>query len=141
MTAATVSVALVGGCCAPNRYKPTGFLFQDDGSTYSQTGNKIVAIADKPLVQNLAVNGWYMKKFVDDHAMNLTIIPSIHHSDKQSIFFEIVAFDRAMMVNYQFFDYQNKHIGNHSSGLLRNMKTIPDITLPRYTRVIVCVYL
>lgn len=137
LTAAKVSVALVGGCCAPNRYKHTGFLFQDDGSTYSTTGHKMVAIADRPLVQNLTVTGWYMKKFVDDHAMNLTIIPSVHHPDKQSILFEIAAFDRAMMINYQFFDYQNKHIGNYSSGVLRNVKTIPDITLPRYTRSIV----
>ncbi|CAO0801108.1 unnamed protein product [Mucor circinelloides] len=137
LTAAKVSVALVGGCCAPNRYKPTGFLFQDDGSTYSTSGNKIVAIADRPLIQNLTVTGWYMKKFVDDHAMNLTLIPSVHHPDKQSILFEITAFDRAMMVNYQFFDYQNKHISNYSSGVLRNIKTIPDITLPRYTRSIV----
>ncbi|KAL9543315.1 hypothetical protein MBANPS3_008169 [Mucor bainieri] len=137
LTAAKVSVALVGGCCAPNRYKPTGFLFQDDGSTYSTTGHKMVAIADRPLVQNLTVTGWYMKKFVDDHAMNLTLIPSVHHPDKQSILFEIAAFDRAMMINYQFFDYQNKHIGNYSSGVLRNVKTVPDITLPRYTRSIV----
>ncbi|KAL0141694.1 retinol binding protein receptor-domain-containing protein [Mucor lusitanicus] len=137
LTAAKVSVALVGGCCAPNRYKPTGFLFQDDGKSYSTTGHKMVAIADRPLVQNLTVTGWYMKKFVDDHAMNLTLIPSVHHPDKQSILFEIAAFDRAMMVNYQFFDYQNKHIGNYSSGVLRNVKTVPDITLPRYTRSIV----
>ncbi|KAL9547511.1 hypothetical protein PS6_007105 [Mucor atramentarius] len=137
LTAAKVSVALVGGCCAPNRYKSTGFLFQDDGSTYSTSGNKIVAIADRPLIQNLTVTGWYMKKFVDDHAMNLTLIPSVHHPDKQSILFEITAFDRAMMVNYQFFDYQNRHISNYSSGVLRNIKTIPDITLPRYTRSIV----
>ncbi|KAF1805452.1 retinol binding protein receptor-domain-containing protein [Mucor lusitanicus] len=136
LTAAKVSVALVGGCCAPNRYKPTGFLFQDDGKSYSTTGHKMVAIADRPLVQNLTVTGWYMKKFVDDHAMNLTLIPSVHHPDKQSILFEIAAFDRAMMVNYQFFDYQNKHIGNYSSGVLRNVKTVPDITLPRYTRSI-----
>lgn len=60
---------IVGGCCAPNRYKTSGFLFQDDGSTYSETGNKIVAISDLPLMQNITVTGWYMKKFVDDHAM------------------------------------------------------------------------
>ncbi|KAI8079105.1 uncharacterized protein B0P05DRAFT_579420 [Gilbertella persicaria] len=134
MTAAKVSVALVGGCCAPNRFKQTGFLYQDDGSTYAETGNKIVSIADRGLKQNITVTGWYMKKFVDDNAMNLTIIPSIHHPDKQSIFFEIVAFDRAMMINYQFFDYQDKLIGSHSSGVLRNAISIPDITLPRYTR-------
>ncbi|RCH81970.1 hypothetical protein CU098_005668, partial [Rhizopus stolonifer] len=94
----------------------------------------IVSIADRGLKQNITVTGWYMKKFVDDNAMNLTIIPSIHHPDKQSIFFEIVAFDRAMMINYQFFDYQDKLIGSHSSGVLRNAISIPDITLPRYTR-------
>lgn len=59
----------MGGCCAPSRYRESGFLFQDDGSTYSQTGNKIVAISDLPLMQNITVTGWYMKKFVDDHAM------------------------------------------------------------------------
>lgn len=59
----------VGGCCAPNRYKASGFLYQDDGSTYAQTGNKIVAISDRPMSQNITVTGWYMKKFVDDHAM------------------------------------------------------------------------
>ncbi|KAI8991022.1 hypothetical protein BDF20DRAFT_949616 [Mycotypha africana] len=141
MTEAVVSFAFVGGCCAPNRYKDTGFLYKDDGSTYAQTGNKIVAIADRPLSQNITVTGWYMKKFVDDHAMNLTVIPSIHHPDKQSIMFEIVAFDRAMMVNYQFFDYQDKLIGKHSSGVMRNKLTIPDITLPRYTRRIVKIVL
>ncbi|KAI7898275.1 retinol binding protein receptor-domain-containing protein [Cokeromyces recurvatus] len=134
MTAVTASFALVGGCCAPNRLKDTGFIYEDDGSTYSSSGNKIVRISDRPIVQNITVTGWYMKKFVDDHAMNLTIIPSIHHPDKQSIFYEIVAFDRAMLINYQFFDYQNKLIGNYSSGVLRNVITIPDITLPRYTR-------
>ncbi|GAA5806244.1 hypothetical protein HPULCUR_011775 [Helicostylum pulchrum] len=134
MTAATVSVALVGGCCAPSRYKESGFLFQDDGSTYSQTGNKIVAISNLPLMQNITVTGWYMKKFVDDHAMNLTIIPSIHHPDKQSIFFEIISFDRAMIVKHHYFDYQDKLIGNYSTGLLRNKSLIPDVTIPRYTR-------
>ncbi|KAI8095924.1 hypothetical protein BDF21DRAFT_435939 [Thamnidium elegans] len=137
MTAATVSVALVGGCCAPSRYKESGFLFQDDGSTYSRTGNKIVAISDLPLMQNITVTGWYMKKFVDDHAMNLTIIPSIHHPDKQSIFFEIISFDRAMVIKHQYFDYQDKLIGNYSTGLLRNKLMIPDVTVPRYTRRIV----
>jgi hypothetical protein len=59
----------VGGCCAPNHYKPTGFLYQDDGSTYETTGNKIMAIADRSISQNISVEGWYMKKFVDDGAM------------------------------------------------------------------------
>ncbi|KAI7889903.1 uncharacterized protein EV154DRAFT_538691 [Mucor mucedo] len=134
LTAATISAALVGGCCAPNRYKTSGFLFQDDGSTYSETGNKIVAISDLPLMQNITVTGWYMKKFVDDHAMNLTVIPSVHHPDKQSIFFEIAAFDRGMIIKYIFYDYEDKMIGNHSTGLLRNVITVPDITVPRFTR-------
>lgn len=60
---------VVGGCCAPNRYKPSGFLYQDDGSTYKQTGNKIVAISNLPMQQNINVTGWYMKKFVDNRAM------------------------------------------------------------------------
>ncbi|CAO3657437.1 unnamed protein product [Mucor hiemalis] len=134
MTAATISASLVGGCCAPNRYKPSGFLYQDDGSTYKQTGNKIVAISNLPMQQNINVTGWYMKKFVDNRAMNLTVIPSIHHPDKQSILFEIAAFDRGMIVNYQFYNFQDKLIANYSTGLLRNVITIPDITLPRYTR-------
>ncbi|KAI8364591.1 retinol binding protein receptor-domain-containing protein [Blakeslea trispora] len=137
VTAAKVSMVLVGGCCAPNRHKQTGFLYRDDGSTFSETGNKIVAIADKPMVQDIYVTGWYMKKFVDDHAMNLTIIPTTRHSDKQSVLYEIIAFDRGMVVNYQFFDYEGKFIGNHTSGLLRNQISIPDITLPRFTRRIV----
>ncbi|KAI8379961.1 retinol binding protein receptor-domain-containing protein [Choanephora cucurbitarum] len=137
LTAAKISMALVGGCCAPNRHKSTGFLYQDDGSSFNETGNKIVAIADRPMVQDIFVTGWYMKQFVDDHAMNLTIIPTTHHSDKQAIFYEITAFDRAMMVNYRFYDYEDKFIGNHTSGLLRNQINIPDITLPKYTRRIV----
>lgn len=64
-----VKLYKVGGCCAPNRYKETGFLFQDDGSTYSETGKKMVAISNRPMVQNITITGWYMKKFVDDHAM------------------------------------------------------------------------
>ncbi|KAI9482757.1 MAG: hypothetical protein EXX96DRAFT_593861 [Benjaminiella poitrasii] len=137
LTAVKASFALVGGCCAPNRFKESGFIYEDDGSTFTTTGNKIVRISDRPLVQNITVTGWYMKKFVDDHAMNLTVIPSIHHPDKQSILYEVAAFDRAMLINYQFFDYQNKLIGNYSSGVLRNVIIIPDITLPKYTRRIV----
>lgn len=122
----------------------------------------MVSIADKPLIQNITITGWYMKKFVDDNAMvtltggriypcfytnniiiykNLTIIPSVNHADKQSILYEVTAFDRAMMVKYRFYDFEHKSISNYSSGVLRNMKTIPDITLPRYTRYIVNTYL
>ncbi|KAG0762358.1 hypothetical protein G6F29_000647 [Rhizopus arrhizus] len=127
-------MAIVGGCCAPTRHKTTGFLYQDDGSTYKETGNKIVAITDRPLVQNITISGWYMKNFVDDGAVNLTIIPTINHPDKQSILYEIVAFDRAMLITYQFYDSQNQFIGNHSSGIMRNTVNIQDITLPKYTR-------
>lgn len=72
---------------------------------------------------------------------NLTVIPSIHHPDKQSILFEIAAFDRGMIVNYQFYNFQDKLIANYSTGLLRNVITIPDITLPRYTRRIVSCFI
>ncbi|KAG1174293.1 hypothetical protein G6F71_005001 [Rhizopus microsporus] len=127
----------VGGCCAPSRYKPTDFLYRDDGSSYKNTGNKIVAISDRPIVQNITIQGWYMQSFVDDGAVNLTLVPTINHPDKQSVFYELIAFDRAMVITYQFFNDQDKVIGNYSSGLLRNSISIPDITLPRYTRRIV----
>lgn len=65
------------------------------------------------------------------------MIPSVHHPDKQSIFYEIAAFDRGMIVKYIFYDYEDKTIGNSSTGLLRNVITIPDITVPRFTRRIV----
>ncbi|KAG1199175.1 hypothetical protein G6F70_005168 [Rhizopus microsporus] len=136
-TALDVSVTLVGGCCAPSRYKPTDFLYRDDGSSYKNTGNKIVAISDRPIVQNITIQGWYMQSFVDDGAVNLTLVPTINHPDKQSVFYELIAFDRAMVITYQFFNDQDKVIGNYSSGLLRNSISIPDITLPRYTRRIV----
>ncbi|RCH85469.1 hypothetical protein CU097_004546 [Rhizopus azygosporus] len=136
-TALDASVTLVGGCCAPNRHKLTGFLYRDDGSSYKDTGNKIVAISDRPVVQNITIKGWYMQSFVDDGAVNLTLVPTINHPDKQSVFYELIAFDRAMVVTYQFFNDQDKLIGNYSSGLLRNSISIPDITLPRYTRRVV----
>lgn len=60
---------IVGGCCAPNRYKPSGFLYQDDGSTFEFTGNKIMAISNLPMMQSINVAGWYMKKFVDNRAV------------------------------------------------------------------------
>ncbi|KAI8887938.1 hypothetical protein K501DRAFT_291915 [Backusella circina FSU 941] len=137
LTAAKVSFALVGGCCAPNRYKPTGFLYQDDGATYETTGNKIMVIADRPISQNITVEGWYMKKFVDDGAMNLTVIPSIRHADKQSVLYEVIAFDRGMLIEYQFYNNDGQFIGNFSSGVLRNTFNIPDITLPKFARSIV----
>lgn len=65
------------------------------------------------------------------------MIPSVHHPDKQSIFFEIAAFDRGMIIKYIFYDYEDKMIGNHSTGLLRNVITVPDITVPRFTRRVV----
>ncbi|KAG1474398.1 hypothetical protein G6F56_000380 [Rhizopus delemar] len=129
-------MALVGGCCAPKRDKPTGFVYQDDGSSYGETGNKIVAISDRPIMQNITVSGWYLKNFVDDGAVNLTLIPTVNHPDKQSILYEIVAFDRAMLVTYQFYDSKDKFIGNSSSGVMRNTANIQDITLPKYTRLI-----
>lgn len=42
-----------------------------------------------------------------------------------------------MIVKYLFYNYEDKLIGNYSTDLLRNVITIPDITLPRYTRRIV----
>ncbi|KAI9272432.1 hypothetical protein BY458DRAFT_533343 [Sporodiniella umbellata] len=134
VTAVQVSIVLVGGCCAPKRNKSTGFLYQDDGSSYKETGNKIVAISDRPISQNISVTGWYFKSFVDDGAVNLTLIPTINHPDKQSILYETVAFDRAMLINYAFYDSQGKLLGNTSTGVIRNLMYIQDITLPRYTR-------
>ena len=59
----------MGGCCAPNRYKPTDNVFRDDGDSFEETGDKIVAISDSPLVQTIVVHGAYMQYMTDDHAM------------------------------------------------------------------------
>lgn len=59
----------MGGCCGPNRLDPSGFIFQDNGSTFQETGNKITAISNAPIMQTVSVVGSYMKYFVDDHAM------------------------------------------------------------------------
>ena len=59
----------MGGCCAPNRYKPTDNVFRDDGDSFEETGDKIVAISDSPLVQTIAVHGEYMQYMTDDNAM------------------------------------------------------------------------
>ncbi|KAI8374147.1 retinol binding protein receptor-domain-containing protein [Radiomyces spectabilis] len=128
-----VSIASVGGCCAPNRHKPAATIYRTDGHDYEETGNKIVGIAANPLRQTITVEGWYMKRFVDDHSMNLTLLPTIQVPDKQAVLYGIVM-DRALIVTYQFLDANYQLIGNYSSGVLRNMIAIPDITLPKNTR-------
>lgn len=143
----------MGGCCAPNRWKPTQSLYHDDGGTFAETGDKIVGIADAPLVQTIEVQGSYMRRFVDDYAMvcglkryreifsthhhqNLTLIVSVQMADKQAVFYGI-SFDRAVVVTYQFLDQGHHWIGNYSTGILRNTRYVPDVRLPRHTRYIV----
>ncbi|KAI7868010.1 hypothetical protein BDF14DRAFT_1874796 [Spinellus fusiger] len=128
-----IALETVGGCCAPNRFKSTGFVFEDDGSTVETTGNKMVRIADAPMTQSLVVEGWYMKQFVDNESVNLTLLPTIKYPDKQALLYTL-AFDRAMMIIYQFLDINHRSTGSYSSGVLRDSDYIPDITLPRYTR-------
>ncbi|KAI9030733.1 hypothetical protein CLU79DRAFT_802363 [Phycomyces nitens] len=126
---------LVGGCCAPSRFKPTGYVYEDDGSTVQTTGNLMVRVADRPLEQTVEVQGWYLQTFTDDGAVNLTLLPTAKYPDKQSIVYG-AAFDRAMIITYQFLNERHQLIGNKSSGLIRNTDTVPDITLPRGTRSI-----
>ncbi|OAD77614.1 hypothetical protein PHYBLDRAFT_164516 [Phycomyces blakesleeanus NRRL 1555(-)] len=125
----------VGGCCAPSRFKPTGYVFEDDGSTVQTTGDLMVRVADAPLVQTVLVDGWYLQAFTDDRAVNLTLLPTVNFADKQSIVYG-AAFDRAMIITYQFLNATHQWIGNQTSGLIRNTDTVPDITLPKYTRSI-----
>ncbi|KAG0194610.1 hypothetical protein DFQ28_008869 [Apophysomyces sp. BC1034] len=134
LTETKVTAATVGGCCAPNRHKPSDFVYEDDGQHGENNDSRIVRIADEPLTQSVVVEGWYMKRFVDDHAMNLTILISVETPDKQSILYSI-AIDRAVIVNYQFLDINDVLIQNYSSGVLRRFATIPDVTLPRSTRI------
>lgn len=63
------SLSVAGGCCAPNRLKPAGRIYQDYGENYRDDGTKIVGIADTPLIQTIAVEGAYMRHLTDDHAM------------------------------------------------------------------------
>ncbi|KAG2178944.1 hypothetical protein INT43_001791, partial [Umbelopsis isabellina] len=130
---AQVSLNTVGGCCAPNPRKQFSNVYYDDGSTYQESGNKIVGIVDAPMVQNILVEGWYMQSFVDNNSVNLTLLPSITLPDKTSIVVSTVI-DRAMIITYQFLDKNNRRIANLSSGVLRNQFYIPDVTLPAGTR-------
>ncbi|KAF7724070.1 hypothetical protein EC973_001403 [Apophysomyces ossiformis] len=132
-----VTLATVGGCCAPNRHKPSGFVYEEEHGQPNDT--RIVRIADEPLIQRITVEGWYMKQFVDDHAMNLTLLASINIPDKQSILYS-VAINRAMLVNYQFLDKNNVLIRNYTSPVLRQVAAIPDVTLPRGTRSIILAF-
>lgn len=59
----------MGGCCGPSRLDPSGFIFQDNGSTFEDTSNKITAISNAPMMQTVSVVGSYLKYFIDDHAM------------------------------------------------------------------------
>ncbi|KAI8983122.1 retinol binding protein receptor-domain-containing protein [Pilobolus umbonatus] len=129
----TLTASLVGGCCAPNRTKDTDYIYVENRT---ETGNKRLSIGDKPMSQIIPINGWYMKKFVDDGAVNITIIPSIHYADAKAFLLDITLYDRGMVIYYEFFDYQNKSMGIISSELIRNSHMVPDITLPRYTRYI-----
>jgi hypothetical protein len=56
--------------------------------------------------------------------------------NKGSIIIGIVI-DRAMIITYQFLDGNNMRIANRSSGVLRNLFDIPEITLPPRTRTVV----
>ncbi|KAI9484393.1 retinol binding protein receptor-domain-containing protein [Zychaea mexicana] len=135
LTETKLSVASVGGCCAPNRWKPAGSVFKDDGDSYEETGGKIVGISDAPLVQTIAVNGAYMHYMTDDHAMNFTLLPSVEMADKQSIFYGL-AIDRAVIITYQYRDANRHLLGNYSTGVLRNDRLVEDVTLPPHTRYI-----
>ncbi|KAL1935624.1 hypothetical protein VTP01DRAFT_4764 [Rhizomucor pusillus] len=130
-----VSVATVGGCCGPSRLDPSGFIFQDNGSTFEDTSNKITAISNAPMMQTVSVVGSYLKYFIDDHAMNFTLLLSGTMADKQAVLYGL-AVDRAMLVTYQYLDHNRVLIGNYSSGVLRNSIYVPDVTLPRRTRFI-----
>ncbi|KAI8143215.1 retinol binding protein receptor-domain-containing protein, partial [Fennellomyces sp. T-0311] len=136
LTETKLSIATVGGCCAPNRLKPTDSVFRDNGDSFEDTNNKITAIADAPMVQTIAVKGTYMHYMTDDHAMNLTLLPSVQMADKQSILYGL-AFDRSVIITYQYLDADNHFLGNHSTGVLRNSLSVPDVTLPPRTRFIV----
>ncbi|KAI8074499.1 hypothetical protein BC940DRAFT_230886 [Gongronella butleri] len=131
LTSYQVSMATVGGCTGPNRFKPSGFIFEDHSS-----GDKTLAIADEPLTQTVHVESDYMHYFVDDHAVNLTFLPSWNVPDKQAILYEL-AFDRGLVITFEFFDHLQQTIGNVSTGVLRNSIAIPDVVLPRLTRSIV----
>ncbi|KAI7853942.1 retinol binding protein receptor-domain-containing protein [Circinella umbellata] len=135
LTETQLSIATVGGCCAPNRYKPTDNVFRDDGDSFEETGDKIVAISDSPLVQTIAVHGEYMQYMTDDNAMNFTLLPSVQRADKHAVFYEL-AFDRAIIITYQYRDTNNHLLGNYSTGIIRNSRSVADVTLPRKTRFI-----
>ncbi|KAI9316510.1 hypothetical protein BX666DRAFT_2028039 [Dichotomocladium elegans] len=125
----------VGGCCAPNRWKHAGTLYQDNGENFDETGDKITGISDAPLYQTVSVEGSYMQYMTDDNAMNMTLLPSVNMADKQSILYG-VAFDRAIIITYRYLSHDRQVLGNFSTGVLRNSATVPDVALPRYTRYI-----
>ncbi|CDS04609.1 hypothetical protein LRAMOSA07213 [Lichtheimia ramosa] len=135
MSEAVVHIVMAGGCCAPNRMKPTGRIYQDYGESFGDNGTKIVGIADAPLIQTIAVEGTYMRHLTDDHAMNLTLLASVNMADKQAVLYG-AAFDRAGLITYKYMDAERRFLGNHSTDVLRNSVAIPDVTLPRHTRFI-----
>ncbi|ORZ25465.1 retinol binding protein receptor-domain-containing protein [Absidia repens] len=128
-----VSIAAVGGCTGQNRYKPSSFIYLDDGESFNTTGNKLTSVANAPLTQTISVETTYMRYFVNDKAMNLSFLPSWEIPDKTAVLYE-VSFDRAIVVSYQFHDSNGNNVGNLSTGVIRNSIEIPDITLPPLTR-------
>ncbi|ORY95498.1 retinol binding protein receptor-domain-containing protein [Syncephalastrum racemosum] len=135
MTEHVLSFATVGGCCAPNRWKPTTSVYQDDGRTFADTGDKVVGIADAPLLQTISVETRYIRYFVDDHAVNLTLIPSVQFADKQALLYSL-GYDRATIINYVFYDEFHQVLANQSTGVTRHAPQIADTTLPPRTRFI-----
>ncbi|CAO3577421.1 unnamed protein product [Absidia cylindrospora] len=131
-----VSIAAVGGCTGQNRYKPSSFIYLDDGESFDTTGKKLTSVANAPIIQTIPVETTYMRYFVDDKAMNLSFLPSWEIPDKTAVLYE-VSFDCAIVVSYQFQDSSGNNIGNLSTGVIRNSIGIPDITLPPLTRHIV----
>ncbi|KAI9308964.1 retinol binding protein receptor-domain-containing protein, partial [Cunninghamella echinulata] len=136
-----ISVATVGGCVGQNRYKPSGFLYKDNGSNFSSTGNKITSIANTPIKQTIPVKTSYIQYFVDDGAMNLTFLPSLNIPDKQAVLYEL-AFDRSVVFTWQFLDHNKISISNLSTGVIRDSIVPIDLTIPPLTRFIKqCIYI
>ena len=69
----------------------------------------------------------------------MTLLPSVQMADKQSVLYGL-AFDRAVIITYQYLDADNFFLGNYSTGVLRNSLSVPDVTLPPQTRFIVSIH-
>ena len=59
-------------------------------------------------------------------------------ADKHAVFYEF-AFDRAVIITYQYRDTNNHLLGNYSTGIIRDSRSVTDVTLPRKTRFIVSI--